>query len=54
MAKSYPEMNKKEQREEDARARRYSENETAGIPQPLRKPVYRPKKSTGKRRMERA
>lgn len=48
--KTYPEMNRKEQREEDNRARRYSENETAGIPKPLR----RTKKSTAKRRMERA
>ena len=43
---SYPEMNKKQQREEDAKARRYSENETSGIPQPLR----RPKKSTARSR----
>ena len=50
--KTYPEMNKKEQREADARARRYSENETAGIPQPLKRPVYRPKKKST--RMERA
>lgn len=44
--KPYPDMNKKEQREADSRARKYSENETSGIPQPLRK--Y--KKSTARAR----
>lgn len=50
--KNYPDMTKKQQREEDAKARRYSENETSGIPQPLR----RPKKATtrAKRREVRA
>lgn len=44
--KDYPEMNKKQQREADRQARKYSENETSGIPQPLRK--Y--KKSTARQR----
>lgn len=49
---SYPEMNKKQQRDADRRARRYSENETSGIPQPLRRQNKR--KTPTKSRMDRA
>ena len=42
-----------EQRRQQEKADRNSRNETAGIPQPLKRPLYRPKKSKASARMTR-